>query len=65
MEIFTSKLSTEVKIKLSTATWATFAFHTTRKERYFWKKDAARQSLKAKTKGMWELCPVLELPTLP
>lgn len=51
MEILTSKLSTEVKIQVSTATWATFAFHTTRKEKYFWKKDAAKQSLKAKTKG--------------
>lgn len=38
MEILTSKLSTEVKIKVSMATWATFAFHTTKKGKYFWKK---------------------------
>lgn len=51
MEILTSKLSTEVKIKVSTATRATFAFHTTKEGKYFWKKDAAKQSLKGKTRG--------------
>lgn len=41
MEILTSKQITEVKIKVSTATWATFLFHTTEGGESFWKKDAA------------------------
>lgn len=41
MEILTSKQVTEVKIKVSTATWATFLFHTTEGGESFWKKDTA------------------------
>lgn len=41
MEILTGKQATEDKIKVSTATWATFSFHTTEGGESFWKKDAA------------------------
>lgn len=62
MEILSSKQAAEVKIKVSTATWATFLFHATEGGESFWKKDAATQRLKVKTPGRWELCLALEPP---